>query len=135
MVEYLMSLGKTQEEALDWVKTSRSTSPEDSKLSLYKTILTATGNSEEAQAETDKVWDRYRKKSEAPSDGKGPAGSTITYDSQGNAVSGSIGPDATSGASKPAAGSIPAPKDRKIGQKYTNPNGVTATWTKDGWVY
>jgi hypothetical protein len=34
-----------------------------------------------------------------------------------------------------SAGGIPAPKDRKIGQKYTNPNGVTATWTKDGWVY
>ena len=60
MVEYLMSLGKTQDQALDWVKTSRTKSDDDSKLSLYKAILTANGgDSEAAQAEADKVWAKY----------------------------------------------------------------------------
>lgn len=134
MVEYLMGLGKTQDEALDWVKTSRSTSAEDSKLSLYKTILTATGNSEEAQAETDKVWERYRKKTEAK-DGdtsKGPAGSTITYDGQGNAVSGSIGPDVKSAG---GGGGPPPAKDRKVGKTtWRNQYGKTLLWTDNGWA-
>ena len=61
MVEYLQTIGKTQDEALDWVKTSRGKSDEDSKLSLYRQHIAAGMQPDEANKATDEAWVRYGK--------------------------------------------------------------------------
>lgn len=104
MVEYLQTTGLSQKDALDWVKTSRGKSEEDSKLSLYGKILTANGgDSEAAQVETDKVWEKYGKKGDGEPKAEGP----------GNL--------------------IPPADQRTIGKIYTNPKGQLARWTAEGW--
>lgn len=120
MVEYLMSLGKTQDQALDWVKTSRTKSDEDSKLSLYKAILTANGgDSEAAQAEADKVWAKYGGTGDASKAPDGPKAKVRTQDTEDVVTPANI---------------IPAdPSERIKGKIYMNQKGVMARWTGEGW--
>ena len=121
MVEYLMSLGKTQDQALDWVKTSRTKSDEDSKLSLYKAILTANGgDSEAAQVEADKVWAKYGGgSSDSSKASDGPKAKVRTQDTEDVVTPANI---------------IPAdPSERIKGKIYMNQKGVMARWTGEGW--
>lgn len=88
MVEYLQSIGKTQEEALDWVKTSRGKSEEDSKLALYRAHVAAGLSTEEANQATEEAWAKYGKSSAAADpyagDRTAPAGpSKVTKDKPG----------------------------------------------------
>jgi hypothetical protein len=108
MVEYLQSIGKTQDEALNWVKTSRGKSDEDSKLSLYKSILTANGgDSEAAQKEADAVWEKYGN----------PGAAAAEQTKHGD-----------------DANVIPTdPGKRVVGRLYKAPNGKIAKWTGQGW--
>lgn len=122
MVEYLMSLGKTQDWALDWVKKSSTKSEGESKLSLYKAILTANGgDSEAAQAETEKVWEKYGNPSPDDSGAKadGSKAKVRTQDTEDVVTPANI---------------IPAdPALRVVGKKYMNSKGQMAIWTGEGW--
>lgn len=106
MVEYLQTTGLSQKEALDWVKTSRGKSEEDSKLALYGKILTANGgDSEAAQAETDKVWEKY---------GGGADEAKARHGDDANVIPSD-------------------PGKRVIGRIYKSPGGKLGKWTGQGW--